>query len=127
VPSTADATEAVRLAERSRDRAVHADAETDVLDGVRLLAAPGHTPGHCVVAMNGGGSNVVFLADAIIDELQLRYPQWVGAVEWSGEQTVSTRLHLLDQASRDGSVVLAYHMAGIGYVESSAGSYALIP
>jgi glyoxylase-like metal-dependent hydrolase (beta-lactamase superfamily II) len=100
------------------------DGETEVVDGVHLVPAPGHTPGHCVLSINSAGSSIVFMADAILDELELQYPHWVSAVDWSAEQTVSTRRRLLDQASNDGSLILAYHMASIGNIERSSGAYA---
>ncbi len=102
-----------------------ADGETDIVNGIRLIPAPGHTPGHCVVEVASASSSLTFLADAVIDELQFRNPSWVSAVDVSAEQTVHTRARLLDQAAADGSVVLAYHMAGAGHVERSSGAYRL--
>ena len=41
------------------------------------------------------------------------------------DETVATRTRLLDDAARDGSLVLAYHVAGLGQVERHNGSYRL--
>ena len=51
------------------------DGESEVVPGVRLMPAPGHTIGHCVVMLESGGQQAVFLADALLDELQLAHPQ----------------------------------------------------
>jgi glyoxylase-like metal-dependent hydrolase (beta-lactamase superfamily II) len=103
------------------------DGEAELVDGVRLMPAPGHTPGHSVLAVASGGDSLTFLADAVLDELQLSNPQWVSAVDISTEDTVRTRHRLLDQAVADGSVVMAYHMASVGHVERTTGAYGLTP
>jgi glyoxylase-like metal-dependent hydrolase (beta-lactamase superfamily II) len=102
-----------------------ADGETDILTGVQLLPAPGHTPGHCVVAVTSRGASLTFLADTIIDELQLRHPHWISAVDLSAEDTVRTRKRLLDRAATEGSMVMAYHMAANGHIERHGDTYQL--
>jgi glyoxylase-like metal-dependent hydrolase (beta-lactamase superfamily II) len=102
------------------------DGEFEVVPGVRLIPAPGHTIGHCVVMLESGGQQAVFLADALLDELQLAYPQWVSVFDMLPEETVSTRTRLLDQAERDSSLVLAYHVAGAGHVEGGDSGYRLV-
>jgi glyoxylase-like metal-dependent hydrolase (beta-lactamase superfamily II) len=103
-----------------------ADGETDIVDGVRLLPAPGHTPGHCAVAVTAGGASLTFLADTVIDELQLRNPHWTCAVDLSADDTVRTRKRLLDRAAAEGSTVMAYHMMQSGHLERHDHAYRLI-
>jgi glyoxylase-like metal-dependent hydrolase (beta-lactamase superfamily II) len=99
------------------------DGETELIDDVHLVPAPGHTPGHLVVAVGSGGSRATFLADTVLDELQFAHPGWVSAVDVSAEDTILTRRRLFDEAAREGSTVLAYHMDGIGQVERSGAGY----
>jgi glyoxylase-like metal-dependent hydrolase (beta-lactamase superfamily II) len=101
------------------------DGETDIVDGVRLFPAPGHTPGHCVVAVTSGGASLTFLADTVLDELQLLNPHWVSAVDLSSDDTVRTRRQLLDRAAAEGSTIMAYHMAQSGHVERHNNAYRL--
>ena len=97
--------------------------ESEVVPGVRLVPAPGHTVGHCAVLFESGVDRAVFLADALLDEFQLVHPDWVSAVGMLPEETVRTRTWLLNEAARDGSIVVAYHLADIGLVERSQGRY----
>jgi glyoxylase-like metal-dependent hydrolase (beta-lactamase superfamily II) len=101
--------------------------ECEISDGIHLVPAPGHTPGHCVVTLESDGTRVAFLADAALNPLQLAHPRWISAVDLAPEQTISTRLRLLDQAARDDSLVLASHMPGIGHIQRTSGGYALVP
>ena len=41
------------------------------------------------------------------------------------DDTVATRTRLLDEAARDSSLVLAYHIAELGQVERHNGGYRL--
>lgn len=99
--------------------------ETEIVSGVQLVPAPGHTVGHCAVTVGSGSQQAIFLADALLDRLQLLHPTWVSAVDMVPDETVSTRIRLLDEAARDASLVLAYHVAGVGQVERHNGSYRL--
>jgi hypothetical protein len=65
----------------------------------------------------------VFLADAILDTLHFTYRQWVSAVDVLPAATTATRIRLLDEAARDSSLVLAYHVEGLGHVERGRGDY----
>ena len=75
------------------------------------------------VLFESGADRAVFLADALLDEFQLVHPDWVSAVGMLPEETVRTRTWLLNEAARDGSIVVAYHLADIGLVERSQGRY----
>jgi glyoxylase-like metal-dependent hydrolase (beta-lactamase superfamily II) len=99
--------------------------ETELIPGVQLVPAPGHTMGHCVVTFGSGSQQAIFLADAVLDRLQLTHPTWVSAVDMVPDETVATRTRLLDEAARDASLVLAYHVAGIGHVERHDQGYQL--
>ena len=103
-----------------------AGGETELLPGVRLVPAPGHTPGHCVLTIGSGPDSAVFLADALVDELQLAHPTWVSAADMVADDTIATRSRLLDAAARDGSLVLAYHLAGTGHVERDHEGYRMV-
>ena len=99
--------------------------ETELVSGVQLVPAPGHTIGHCVVTFSSGSQQAVFLPDAILDRLKLTHPTWVSAVDMVPDETVATRTRLLDEAVREASLVLAYHVAGVGQVERYNEGYRL--
>ena len=99
------------------------DGEAEVVAGVRLVPAPGHTPGHCVVKVESGGAELALLADTIIDELQFSHVDWVSAFDHSAEETTRTRARLLHEAARTGSPLLAYHIGNFGTVDTDAAGY----
>lgn len=91
--------------------------ETELLPGVRLLPAPGHTRGHLAVEVAGDGKSLLYLADAVVHELNFEHPDWLAAIDMLPEQTVATRRQLLDRAVARGSVVAAFHLGRSGCVE----------
>jgi glyoxylase-like metal-dependent hydrolase (beta-lactamase superfamily II) len=103
------------------------DGDSEVVPGVHLLPAPGHTPGHCVVGVTSAGASLVLLADAIIDELQFSHPEWTSAFDQLPEQTVATRDRLLSDAAASGSHLMAYHIGAFGQVELTPTGYAWNP
>jgi predicted ATPase len=99
--------------------------ETEVLPGVRLLPAPGHTPGHLVAALTSGYDGALYLGDAVLDEANLAHPGWVTAIEWNPGMAVATRTALLEQAIAEHRLLIAFHLAARGYAERADGSYRL--
>ena len=57
--------------------------ETEVLPGVWLLPAVGHTPGHMVVALTSGDDGALYLGDAVLDEANFAHPDWASVYEWN--------------------------------------------
>jgi N-acyl homoserine lactone hydrolase len=56
----------------SRHRSRLVDGDEEVLDGVRLLSTPGHTPGHQYVVIEAGGERVVLAAQCAFRANELR-------------------------------------------------------
>jgi glyoxylase-like metal-dependent hydrolase (beta-lactamase superfamily II) len=101
------------------------EGEAEVVPGVQLLPAPGHTPGHCAVAIRSGSGQALFLADAVLDRLQLTHPQWTSEFDVSPEDTIASRYRLLDRAVGDETVVLGYHLTDVGHVEREGHGFRL--
>ena len=53
------------------------EAGTEIVPGVRLIAAPGHTPGHMVVAVSSEGRQLLHVLPSLHDvDRYLRKPSW---------------------------------------------------
>ena len=91
--------------------------ETDVLPGVRLLPAPGHTPGHMALAITSGDEGAIYLGDAILGEANFDHPDWVSPHDSIPALTVTTRERLLDTAIREKRLLIAFHLAVRGYAD----------
>lgn len=84
--------------------------ETEVIPGVRLRDAPGHTDHHQVVTVSGGGRTVLFTADLFPYALHLK-PHYVPAIDLDPRRTMATRRRYLERISAEGWWLLFEHDA----------------
>jgi len=101
------------------------DHETEIVSGIRALAAPGHTPGHMALAISSGGEQLLCVSDAVLHPIHLEQPEWYSAVDFAPEQMVATRCELLKRAAADKALVLAFHFPfpGLGHVSQSGDTW----
>jgi glyoxylase-like metal-dependent hydrolase (beta-lactamase superfamily II) len=96
---------------------------TEVANGVRIVDAPGHTPGHVAVEIDAGDETILYVADAFVHELQLEHPDWTAAFDADADATVTTRRRLLDHAIERGAVVHAFHVGRTGRMVRAGSGY----
>ena len=94
------------------------DHETEIVPGMRAVAAPGHTPGQIAVAISSGGQQLLCISDVVLHPIHLEQPEWYAAVDFAPEEVVTTRRQLLDRAAAEKALVLAFHFPfpGLGHV-----------
>jgi len=94
------------------------DHETEIVPGIRTIAAPGHTPGHMAVAITSDSEQLLYISDAVLHQIHMERPDWYTAIDYAPEQVVTTRRQLLDLASTEKVLVHAFHFPfpGLGYV-----------
>lgn len=94
------------------------DHETEIVPGVRAVAAPGHTPGHMALAISSGGKQLLCISDAVLHPIHLEQPEWCAAVDFAPEQVAVSRKRLLNMAASEKALVFAFHFPfpGLGHV-----------
>ena len=83
--------------------------ESEILPGVRVLAAPGHTPGHVALLLSSGGEQLLHLGDAATHPLHLERPNWENGFDRSPQQALATRQKLLERALCEAMHVMTFH------------------
>jgi len=101
------------------------DHETEIVPGIKAVAAPGHTPGHMALAIASGGEQLLYISDAVLHPIHLEQPEWYAAVDFAPEQVVATRHRLLNRAAGEKALVLAFHFPfpGLGHVIQKEGAW----
>jgi glyoxylase-like metal-dependent hydrolase (beta-lactamase superfamily II) len=99
------------------------DWDTEVAPGVRMIAAPGHTPGHCAIAFDGGPEPALFTGDAFALPDHIAHPEWTSSFDLDSTGTVQTRRRLLDIAASEKRLVIHYHVGSFGHVERRGTGY----
>jgi glyoxylase-like metal-dependent hydrolase (beta-lactamase superfamily II) len=94
------------------------ESGAEIVPGIQVIGAPGHTPGNSIVSVTSGGETLLFIADLFYEPKNLEDPNWVSEYDLDGPQVIATRRRIFDQAARDNTLLMAYHLPfpGLGYV-----------
>jgi glyoxylase-like metal-dependent hydrolase (beta-lactamase superfamily II) len=89
--------------------------DADICEGIRILAAPGETPGHQVVRVQSEGKTLYCIGDLIHHPVELE-TGW--DVTWADAALNQlSRAHVFEAALREEALVIAGHIAGAGKIE----------
>ncbi|QCE33113.1 MBL fold metallo-hydrolase [Acetobacteraceae bacterium] len=92
----------------------------EVEKGVKLVALPGHTPGHSGVMLESDGEKLLIWGDIIhAAEFQLPYPHWCIGYDLDRETALKTRLETLKKLSESDIVAAGPHVFGSGVIRSN--------
>lgn len=94
----------------------------EVVPGVSIVAAAGHTPFNTAVRIESDGETMIYVADAIAHPIHLQHTEWYLQADLDPDAAVATRVALLRQAQRENALISGYHMPlpGVGRVREAA-------
>lgn len=96
--------------------------ETEILPGVRVVPAPGHTPGHLALLLSSERRQLLNLGDAAIHPLHLEHPEWQNGFDLDPSRALATRRGLLEWAAAEQMHVMAFHFPFPSIGRVAAGS-----
>ncbi|MDP2134611.1 MAG: MBL fold metallo-hydrolase [Sulfuritalea sp.] len=103
---------------------------TELLPGLRSIAAFGHTPGHTAFTVDGGAQKLLYWADTTnVAALFVRNPDWAVMFDMDAEAARVTRRKLADMAIAEKMLVAGYHLPGsaIGTLATRGNGYEFTP
>jgi glyoxylase-like metal-dependent hydrolase (beta-lactamase superfamily II) len=106
------------------------EGEKEVAPGIRLVSAPGHTPGHSAFLVGSGNQQLMISNDtAYVPALLAPHPEWQGAYDQDGPLAVETRRKLIDRVIADKMMVCGAHFPfpGAGAFAKDGAGYAFTP
>src|SRR5688572_16639385 len=59
-----------------RDKLELIETEVEIVPGIRVIAAPGHTPGYTVISVSSGDNKLFFIGDLIYDPKDIENSDW---------------------------------------------------
>jgi glyoxylase-like metal-dependent hydrolase (beta-lactamase superfamily II) len=98
-----------RVLEALRFQIEPVDRETEIIPGVRVIPAPGHTPGHLAILVSSGGEHLLNLGDAAVHPLHLEQPELENGFDLAGPEAAATRCQLLGRAVAEDMRLMAFH------------------
>jgi glyoxylase-like metal-dependent hydrolase (beta-lactamase superfamily II) len=109
-----------------KDRWQLVTAQDRLFDGIEMLEAPGHTPGHFAVTVSSGREQVLHWVDAAHHHaITMARPEWVLGWDIDPVQATGTRKRIFDRAAADRLRIFGGHMPfpGLGAVRRSGPAY----
>lgn len=112
------------------DRLERVEPPTEIVPGITVIPAPGHTPGHMAVEITSGADTMLHVGDAAADPvLHLTHPDWfISFVSWPAQEML-TRRQLFDRAADANLLVQTVHFAfpGVGRVARDGDAWSWQP
>lgn len=91
------------------------EEETEILPGVRVIPAPGESPGHQIVRIDDDGEILYHVGDLYHHQVEVARPEW--ACHWAEADTHNaSRRAFLERALPENARLLASHIAGFGRI-----------
>ena len=106
------------------------EGEKEVAPGIRLVNAPGHTPGHAAFHVSSGSQQLMISNDtAYVPALLAPHPEWQGAYDQDGPLAVESRRKLLDRVIAEKMMICGAHFPfpGAGSFVKDGSGYAFTP
>ncbi len=86
-------------------------SDAELMQGIKLRPAPGHTPGNVVIEADDGNRRAVLCGDTIHHPVQIERPDWSSNFCSDPARSAVTRRELLARMADTGTVLLPAHFA----------------
>lgn len=104
---------------------VQVEGTRDLSPAVRIIAAPGESPGHQVVRVHSQGQTLYCLGDLFHHPVEVEHPAWM--VKWADAgSNLASRRRLIEAALQEHAILVAAHMPP-GRVEGEVANPRWIP
>ena len=85
------------------------DHESDILPGIKMISAPGHTPGHAVVAISSGVESLFYIGDVVLHPLHLEHPDWLPIYDIIPEKAALSKQKICNLLADTDAWVIGQH------------------
>src|SRR5215813_4371984 len=102
----------------------------ELLPGIGVVAAPGHTMGHTMVRISSQSRDLLLWGD-IVHNAALQFPEPERAIAFDTDQAmaIASRKRVFDMAATDRLLIAGAHLPfpGLGHVARTSAGYAYVP
>lgn len=95
------------------------DDEQEIIPGLTLLPAPGHTPGHLAVVIGSCQDRALYVGDALAHQVNVPHPDWNHFSDMLPDQARRSRQDLVERATEDNYLILASHIPIAGQIRTA--------
>lgn len=108
-----------------RDRVTLLDHPGEILPGISVIPAPGHTPGHIALLIQSEGHSLRHMVDCAHHPMQIANPNWSPAFDKDPDLSAVTRRAVFARAASENALVMAYHFPfpGLGRITRQSDAF----
>ncbi len=101
-----------------KDQIELVEHEKEIVAGINLFPAFGHTPGHLAVIVSSENEKLLCMGDAAIHNLHLEEPDWYPVFDLIPEKALASKRQLIEKAVSEKALVHASHFPwpGLGHI-----------
>jgi glyoxylase-like metal-dependent hydrolase (beta-lactamase superfamily II) len=92
-----------------KDKMILLDKETEILPGISIIFAPGHTPGHMVVSFKSKDEKLFYIGDAVLHILHLEHPDWLPIYDILPDKAAESKIKIFNLVSERNTLVIGQH------------------
>ncbi len=91
------------------DRVRFLTHDSEILPGISVIAAPGHTPGHFVVSIASGDEQLLYISDTVLYPIHLEHPDWIPIYDIMPEKAAASKRRIFDLAADEKTWIIGQH------------------
>ncbi len=113
-----------------KDKMIVLDKEPEILPGISVIFAPGHTPGHMVVSFNSEDEELFYIGDTVLHYLHLEHPDWLPIYDILPEEAVKSKIEIFKLVSERNALVIGQHFMpfpSLGHVRKLETGWEWVP
>jgi glyoxylase-like metal-dependent hydrolase (beta-lactamase superfamily II) len=106
------------------------DGDTQLVPGIAVIAAPGHTPGHSIYLIESRGQKMELWGDLVhVAAVQFGEPSVTIQFDVDSQSASTQRQHAYADAAKAGYLVGTAHLSfpGVGHIRTESRGYAWVP
>ena len=103
--------------------------DEEILEGIRLIKTPGHTPGHLSVSIQSQGQSILYISDTWLHPLHIKHLDWKTIYDLDHQNALKSRKQMLEKASQNNMLVQSFHFPfpGLGFVDKVKDGWKWVP
>ncbi len=98
-----------RNLEPMRERLTLVEDGEEIVPGIRVVATPGHTPGHIALEIGSDDETLLHISDVVLHPLHLEHPDWRPVFDLQPDEAAASKRRTFDRAAAEELLVFAHH------------------